>query len=424
MRAASTAMSKQSDGELRRQHRDRRFAVAAVQRLQQVGLLGLGGQTGRRAAALHVDDEQRQLHHHAEADGLGLERDAGTRRAGDAERAAVGRAERGADARDLVLGLEGQDVEVLVLGQLVQDVRCRRDRVGAEHHLRVGQLTGRRRGRRPARCCRRSAGTRRTSASPVPPRRWWRTPRWSRRSSSRPCSASTLASATSGLRANFSRMNASLCSSSRPYIHDSRPSANMFLARWPSFLVAPIGLDGAQRQRGHRDGLHDVVGQFVGLERVGLVADLGEVALGELVGVGDDQAAARQVADVGLERGGVHRDEHVGPVACGEDVEVGDLDLERRDAGQRALWCADLGGVIRLRRKVIAEQRGFGGEPVTGQLHAVAGVTGESDDDLLELLPRGWRRCRFDPRPLPFTLSSGCVIPSRNRGRCARRAVG
>jgi hypothetical protein len=41
-----------------------------------------------------------------------------------------------------------------------------------------------------------------------------------------------------------------------------------------------------------------------------------------------------------------------------------------------------------LRRKVIAEQRGFGGEAVTGQLHAVAGVTGESDDDLFELLPR------------------------------------
>ncbi|CFR67362.1 Uncharacterised protein [Mycobacterium tuberculosis] len=49
-----------------------------------------------------------------------------------------------------------------------------------------------------------------------------------------------MASAISGLRANFSLMKASLCSSSRPYIHDSRPSANIFLARWPSFLDAPI----------------------------------------------------------------------------------------------------------------------------------------------------------------------------------------
>ena len=191
----------------------------------------------------------------------------------------------------------------------------------------------------------------------------------------------------SGLRANFSRMNASLCSSSRPYIHDSRPSANMFLARWPSFLVAPIDSTAPERQRGHRDGLHDVVGQLVGLQRVGLVADLGEVALGELVGVGDDQPAARQVGDVGLQRRGVHRDEDVGTVARGQDVVVGDLNLERRNAGQRPCWCADLGGVIRLRRKVIAEQRGLGGEPVTGELHAVAGVAGETDDNLLELLP-------------------------------------
>ncbi len=125
MRAASTATSKQSDGEQRRDHRDRRLAVAAEHRLQQVGLLGLGGQAGGRSAALHVDDDQRKFGHHGQADGLRLQRDAGARRAGDAERAAVGRADRRADAGDLVLGLEGQDVEVLVLGQLVQDVRRR-----------------------------------------------------------------------------------------------------------------------------------------------------------------------------------------------------------------------------------------------------------------------------------------------------------
>ena len=137
------------------------------------------------------------------------------------------------------------------------------------------------------------------------------------------------------------------------------------------------------------DGLHDVFGQFVGVQRVGLVPDLGQVALGELVGVGDDQAAARQVVDVGLQRGRVHRDQHVGTVTRGEDVVVGDLDLERRHTGQRALRCADLGGVIRLGGKVVAEERGLRGEPVTGQLHAVTGVTREADDDLLELLPRG-----------------------------------
>ncbi len=89
-----------------------------------------------------------------------------------------------------------------------------------------------------------------------------------------------------------------------------------------------MDFDGPERQGGHRDGLHDVVGERVVLKRVGLVADLREVALGELVGVGDHQSAARQVGDVGLQRSGVHRDEDVGAVARGQDVVVGDLDLE------------------------------------------------------------------------------------------------
>ena len=133
--------------------------------------------------------------------------------------------------------------------------------------------------------------------------------------------------------------------------------------------------------------MHDVVRQVVVVEGVGLVSDLREIPLGELVRVRDDQAAARQIVHVRLQRRGVHRDQNVGAVAGGEDVVVGDLDLERRNTGQRALRRADLGGVIRLRGKVVAEQRGLGGEPVTGQLHAVAGVAGKADDNLLELLP-------------------------------------
>lgn len=176
-----------------------------------------------------------------------------------------------------------------------------------------------------------------------------------------------------------------------------QPEREHVLGALAVLLAGADRFDRAERQGGHRDGVHDVVGQLVGLQRVGVVADLGEVALGELVGVGDDQATARQIRHIGLERGGVHRDEHVGPVACREDVVVGDLDLERRDTGQRALRCSDLGRIVRLGRQVVAEQRGLGGEPVTGQLHAVAGVPGEADDHLLELLPRR------APVPLPLS---------------------
>ena len=84
----------------------------------------LVGMPGRRAGALDVDDDERQLDHHREAHRLGLERDARARTmAVMPDRAAVARADRRADRRDLVLGLERLDAEGLVARQLVEDVR-------------------------------------------------------------------------------------------------------------------------------------------------------------------------------------------------------------------------------------------------------------------------------------------------------------
>ena len=59
-----------------RDHRDGRLGVAAEEGLQQVGLLGLGGQAGRGTAALDVADHERQLGGDREPHGLGLERHA------------------------------------------------------------------------------------------------------------------------------------------------------------------------------------------------------------------------------------------------------------------------------------------------------------------------------------------------------------
>ena len=82
-----------------------------------------------------------------------------------------------------------------------------------------------------------------------------------------------------------------------------------------------------------------------------------------------------------LQRGRVHRHEHVRHVARREDVEVGDVDLEARHAGDRAGRGADLGREVRQRRQVVAEGGAHVGEAVAGELHAVAGVAGEADDD-------------------------------------------
>ena len=229
-------------GGARRHDRHRRLAVAPEHRLQQVGLLGLGRQPGGRAAALDVDDQQRQLGHHREADRLGLQRDARAGGRGDAQRAGERRADGGAHAGDLVLGLERRDAERLVLAQLVEDVGGRGDRVGAQEdrqpglHARGDQAVGQRqvagdvavgagghRGRLDlVGDHERLGGLAEVPAAGERPRRW-------RRGSS-----ATLAKRLC--------RNAIVDSVGRPYIQDSSPSANMFLARAASLRDRPNSL--------------------------------------------------------------------------------------------------------------------------------------------------------------------------------------
>ena len=113
-------------------HRQRRLAVAAVDRHQQVGGLGLGRHPGRGAGPLGVDHQQRQLQGDGEADRLRLQVHAGAAGDRDAEMAAEGGAERHVRGGDLVLGLHGADAEALVARELVQELGGGRDRVAGE----------------------------------------------------------------------------------------------------------------------------------------------------------------------------------------------------------------------------------------------------------------------------------------------------
>jgi hypothetical protein len=145
-------------------------------------------------------------------------------------------------------------------------------------------------------------------------------------------------------------------------------------------------LDGALAERVHRDPPHDEPVQRAVLERVALVAHLLQVARGEGVLVGDDRRAALELADVRLQRGRVHRDQHVRGVARRDDVARGEVDLEARYAGERAGRGADLRREVRQRREVVAERRRRVGEAAADELHAVAGIPGEPHDDPLPLL--------------------------------------
>ena len=63
-----------------------------------------------------------------------------------------------------------------------------------------------------------------------------------------------------------------------------------------------------------------------------------------------------------------------------------DVDLERRDPSDGPGWRPDLGREVRHGREVVAEEGAHIGEPVPGELHAVAGVAGEADHDAVEHL--------------------------------------
>ena len=80
-----------------------------------------------------------------------------------------------------------------------------------------------------------------------------------------------------------------------------------------------------------------------------------------------------------LEGGGVHRHQHAGPVAGGEDVPIGDLDLEGRDAGKGAGGRPYLGGEGGKGGQIVPEDGGRVREAIAGQLHAVARVACEAD---------------------------------------------
>ena len=120
------------------------------------------------------------------------------------------------------------------------------------------------------------------------------------------------------------------------------------------------------------------------LERVALVPGLFQVPLVEGIRVGDDQGTGAQVVEVRLEGGRVHRHQAVGVVAGGEDVPIGNVHLEGGHAGDRSGRGANLGGEVGQGRQVVAEQGGGGGEPIPGELHPIAGVSGKANDDLLE----------------------------------------
>src|SRR6267154_2561271 len=108
------------------------------------------------------------------------------------------------------------------------------------------------------------------------------------------------------------------------------------------------------------------------------------------------------------------------------------MQLKTADTGNRAGRRADFRRIIRKGRNIIAIERGGIGELVAGNLHAVARVTREADDRLVEHFAPGFywwnfRECRHSCPNLRTSMNSrlptgecGSIIRMR---RCGERMV-
>ncbi len=90
-------------------------------------------------------------------------------------------------------------------------------------------------------------------------------------------------------------------------------------------IVQTHPMHGERRELGHIDFDHlEFVERMVG-ERIALVAGALDVGIGERFAVDDYHGVGRDIFDVRLERRGIHRDQHVGLVARGENLAAGKI---------------------------------------------------------------------------------------------------
>ena len=380
------------------EHHQRRIRIAPVDGEIEVGLLGLGRHAGRRAGALGVEEDQRQLGGDGEAERLGLERDAGARARGDAEGAGVRGADRGPRRGDLVLGLEGHHIVGLETGQLMQHRGGRRDRVGAEHQLQPGKLRprdeapGQRLGPgdgpvepRPERC-----GLDLEGGGAV--RRLRRLAEGMAR-----LEAGDVGGGDGGHRLELGAEPVD----GLPQVAVVNPveeaQSPQVLGAQPLLLGDPALLDRLEGQLRDVDRHDAVAVEAPVVEGIGRVARLLQVLVGEGAGIDDDQAPLPEVGEIDHQGRGVHADQDVRQIARGHHGARAEIDLEGGDAVGGAHRRPDFRREVGEGGQVVAGKRGGLGEAPAGQLHAVAGIPGEADHGRLQLLARHLvkRQCSF-----------------------------
>ena len=359
------------------------LAVAAVEGLVEVALLGLGGQTRRGAATLHVDNDERQLGHHGQSQCFALQREAGAGSAGASQGTGIAGTDGAADTGNLVFGLEHTGSEALVLGKLNHDVGGGGDGVGTQEEAASALLAG---GQQAP------GGGHITGDVAV-------------------AALLHLVGVGNfedvrmhhlqfvGIFVTFGQHGLVQGDDGRLFgkfalqigkgvveglvggIEDDAEGEHV-AALVGGLLVNALGVAYLLGEAGD-GGLDDGVGtlQLVG-EGVLLVSGLLHGLVGEGVDVDDDGGTLLGPLQLALEGSGVHGDQYVAFVARAVDV-VTHMHLVARDTGDGVVRSTYLGGVVGEGGNVVSGQSRCVAEQRTAELHAVSRVASKSDNEVL-----------------------------------------
>lgn len=358
------------------------FAVAAVECLEEVGLFGFGGEAGAGAATLDVDNDEREFDGACEAHEFGFEAHAGAAGAGDADVAGVACAECDADSGDFILGLDGADAEVFVAGEHFQDGGGGGDGVAGVEEFAAG-LSG---------ACDEAEDDGFVAGDfPI-----------GSGLDGGACDVVSVALGFGGFAeevAGFEDADVGVCevwAFDGPFgidVGDGGIDGSTIDPVYEAeceevFAAEAIAMgEGAFLERldgeaGDVEGDDLVVAAEFGIvERVGGEVRHFEVVVGEGGGVDDEESAFCEVREVDGEGGGVHGDEGIGFIAWCEDAFAAEVDLEGGDAGDGSDRGADFRGEVREGCDGIGHHDAGVREPFSDDLHAVAGITGKTDDD-------------------------------------------
>ena len=368
-------------------HRHGAFAVTAEEHLQEVGLLRLRGKARSRSTTLNIEHHQRQFHDDAKVHGLRLQAYTRTRGRGHSQRTSEGSAECRSTAADFVLALYGGHAETLVLRQFVKHIGGWCDGVATQVKLQASLLGS---GDETI-CCGFVTRNIHVAASHFLLR--LNTIDIGGRAM---CVVSVVIACLNHLDVGFGdgwlfgklltkevESHLQVATEEPAYEADGKHVAALEHRLHIHSRVGKAVLD----HRGQRAG-DDAVGIDAHLLDgvFGLELSFLQILRTEAIGVYDDSGSRLSIAILCLQRGCVHRNEHIAQITRSIDLTGTYVHLISTDTCERTLRGADVGRIVGKGADTVTYGCRDRRKNVSGQLHAVTGITRETDNNTVQLL--------------------------------------